>query len=268
MKTFPKKHPLRLTPVTMHELVMQDDFSPAIISHLNEYQKAKVRRFLRARLVHCQPRERKLLSSRLAMLAPDADAKLDTWEHHHANVCTAIAGYLQENAAMPTQAVLAAKTGYSRQTINKHLKAYRAHPSYIEQAETMRLMKMKVTEKMLSMALLGDIRAAKVFIETVSRAERRTQPYLNQQNNFFRINGLFITEEKLNGLLPDQRAQLEALLDLNEELDSSLGRNDKSGALSLNTVDQNDSDTQISKGLPFGTSVNPDMTPNPLNESK
>jgi len=36
------------------------------------------------------------------------------------------------------------------------------------------------------------------------------------QNNFFRINGLFITEQKLNRLLPDQLAQLETILQLKE----------------------------------------------------
>ena len=118
-----KNQPLQLTPATMHELVMRDDFSPEIISRLSEHQKTKLRRFIRARLQHSNPREIKILSARLAMLAPDADANKDTWEYHHANVCTAISCHLVEHATMPTQAVLAAKTGYSRHTINKHLKA-------------------------------------------------------------------------------------------------------------------------------------------------
>ncbi len=267
MKTSSKNQPIRLTPATIHDMVMRDDFSPTIMTRLSENQKRKVRRFIRARLPHCHIRERKILSARLAMLAPDADARQDTWEYHHANVCTAIAGYLHEHGVMPSHAVLAAKTGYGRHTITAHLKAYREHPSYIGQAETMNLMKLKVTEKMLSMALEGDIRAAKVFMETVARAESRKSvseisnsegtPLV--QNNFIRINGLFITEEKLKTLLPDQRAQLEALLNLEDTQEH---------VFTLNPVNQNDMESPNEKHLPTGTNVHPNVTDNSLNANR
>ena len=264
-----KNQPIRLTPATIHDMVMRDDFSPTILSRLSENQKRKMRRFIRARLPHCHMRERKILSARLAMLAPDADARQDTWEYHHANVCTAIAGYLHEHGVMPSQAVLAAKTGYGRETITRHLKAYREHPSYIGQGETMNLMKMKVTEKMLSMALEGNIRAAKVFMETVARAESRkaAQNAISQkegmplvQNNFIRINGLFITEEKLKALLPDQRAQLEALLNLEEVQPEHV--------FTLNPVNQDNMESQTEKHLPNRTNVRPNVTDNCLDTNR
>jgi len=268
MKSNTKKQPLRLSPAAIHDMVMRDDFSPVILSRLSENQKRKVRRFIRARLPHCHMRERKILSARLAMLAPDANANEDTWEYHHANVCTAIASYLHEHGIMPSQAVLSAKTGYNRQTITRHLKAYREHPSYIGQAETMHLMKMKVTEKMLAMALEGDIRAAKVFMETVARTEsRKTGPneadqaegMAMVQNNFIRINGLFITEEKLSTLDPEKRAQLEALLNPETVQED---------VLTLNSENQKDMTLAFEKSMPNGTNVHPNVIANTLNANR
>ena len=169
---------------------------------------------------------------------------------------------------MQPPAEMAAPPGYSRQTISKHLKAYREHPSYTDQVETMRLMKMKVTEKMLAMALQGDVRAAKVFLDTAAKAEGHklqagfAQPVATPlvQNNFIRINGLFITEEKLKGLKPDQLTQLEMLL-------GPQGEVYKKGS-TLNTVDQNDSHAQTAPGSQNDTMACTEITANPFCSSR
>src|ERR1700733_14169279 len=100
MYPFSSRRPMRLTDARMHDILMRDDFSPQILSRLSEGQKSKMRRYIREKMPHCHPRERKLLSGRMALLAPDAENKRDTWEYHHAEVCVAIAGYLHEHGMM------------------------------------------------------------------------------------------------------------------------------------------------------------------------
>jgi hypothetical protein len=223
MTTLSRNRSTRLTPAKIHEIVTGEDFSPREIHKLSEYQKRKIHAYIRGRLPRCQPRERKILTQRLALFATDADLRQDTWEYHHANICTALAGYLQEQEIMPTRAVLAAKTGYTRQTISKHLKAFREHSVQGMDAGIGMLLKSRVTEKMLVMALKGDVRAAKVYLEAVSRRPApEKKAGVKMQNNFIRINGLVISEERLSRLRPEQLSLLEELLGTDRENATSL----------------------------------------------
>lgn len=140
--------------------------------------------------------------------------KNQLWETNQIVITSHIASLIQQHGYMPTKNTLAEKTGLSRQTIHKHLKEYKSHPQYLMEMEQHRFMASKVLAMVCRLALNGDIKAAKLFLETIGNNTNQpsNNTLINQQNNYIQINGTVLSQESVRQLSPEQLAQIESVI--------------------------------------------------------
>jgi predicted transcriptional regulator len=119
---------------------------------------------------------------------------------------------MQDLNRMPTTHEIATKTELSRQTVHKHLKDYANDARHLEALEQFKFMTSKVLVKVFNYAVQGDVRAAKLYLETVENIGRNKVSLHNTQNNFIQINQLKVTQEELKQLKPEQLRKVEDLL--------------------------------------------------------
>jgi len=205
----------RLTKSKLNRLIIREYLLPEDVSGFGIAQREQIKMALIKRLETCEPKEKHALVEKIAMVSNDPEIKKDIWEINHQKVVNAISTHLTEYGCLPTQTTLAKQTGLSRQSIAMHLKEYRSQPAFADHLEQLKLMKIMVLERVLAQAVSGDLKAAKMFIDTVDKTEERPSPTtsntIKQQNNYIQVNGLVISEEKLGQLSPEQLHQLEAI---------------------------------------------------------
>ena len=205
----------RLTKPKLNRLILREYISPEDVSGFSEAQRKKIKMGLIKKLETCEPKEKAALVEKIVVVSNDPEMKRDIWEINHSKVVNAISACLTEYGCLPTQTNLAKRTGLCRQSIAEHLKQYRNHPSYTDHLEQLRLMKTTVLERVLAQAVSGDLKAAKIFMDTVDKTEDKsgstTSNTIKQQNNFIQVNGVLISEEKLGQLSPEQLRQLESI---------------------------------------------------------
>ena len=116
---------------------------------------------------------------------------------------------------MPSKNEIALETDLSRQTIHKHLKEYAQHPQYVQQAEQFRLMTTKVLAKVLQLALNGNIKAAKLYLNTVGEVNNKqlsTHTLIQNQHNYIQINGTKLSQETIQYLNAEQLNTIENIV--------------------------------------------------------
>lgn len=143
----------------------------------------------------------------------DKTTKNKIWEINHNNITYAISELMQESGRMPTASEISMKVDLSRQTVVKHLKEYATDSQYDEIVEQFRFMTSKVLAKVFKYAVNGDMRAAKLYLDTVgglNQANNKT--FIQNNNNYIQINGLIFNDEKLKSLKPEQLKTIETIL--------------------------------------------------------
>jgi hypothetical protein len=169
------------------------------LSGLSKPDRDKIGDAIVERLKKCQPEEQVSLLAKFAAVCENPMIKHDIWEINHSRMIAVIAGHLAEHGTMPNQSVLAEKTGISRQSIVKHLKEYRKESGYAEKIEKLKMMKMTVIEYMLARALAGDLRASKIFLDTMSRLEDKEEASIREteknQSSYIQITGVMINND-------------------------------------------------------------------------
>lgn len=139
------------------------------------------------------------------------DTKSEYWECNHNKIIRAISILMQENARMPSKIELSIKTGLSRQTIHKHHEEYSTHPLYLDQVEQFRFMKEKILATVFRLAVNGDVKAARHFLDFTKYPDSSEKS--NQTiNNYIQINQVKITQESIAKLTPAQLIQIEDIL--------------------------------------------------------
>jgi Cdc6-like AAA superfamily ATPase len=115
---------------------------------------------------------------------------------------------------MPSKTEIGTEAGLSRQTVHKHLTNFTAHPLYQEELEQHRFMSSRILAKLFSLASMGDVRAAKLYLDaTCNSAETRTpRTIIEHQNNYIQINETVLSQETIKGLDPAQLESIERLL--------------------------------------------------------
>lgn len=142
-----------------------------------------------------------------------ADNKQQVWEYNHQVITDAIAKLTEHYGCMPTKNNIAEATGLSRQTITKHLKEYKNHPAYAEQTEQFKIMVPKLMAKVYRAAVKGDIRAARLYFETVGAINKRQgKTVVNSQNNYIQINNTILSQENLKRLNAEQLKLIESVV--------------------------------------------------------
>ncbi len=205
----------RLTRSKVNRLIIKEYILPEDVSGLSEAQRKKIKMALMKRLETCEPREKTAILEKIAMVSNDHEMKRDVWEINHSKVVNAISAHLTKNGRLPNQMTLAEKTGLSRQSISAHLKEYHTQPAFADHLEQLKLMKMTILEWILSCAVSGDLKAAKMFMDNIDKTENKSQlkssRTIGQQNNYIQVNGVLISEEKLGQLSPEQLRQIETI---------------------------------------------------------
>ncbi|MEO6850175.1 MAG: hypothetical protein ABI203_07065 [Mucilaginibacter sp.] len=153
---------------------------------------------------------------KIDLLLP-ASTKNDIWESNHMIISETVAELMQEYGTMPTKHAIAAQTGISRQTIAKHLNEYKRHPAFTEQVEQFKFMAPQLLANVFKFALQGDIRAARLYLETVGAVNKpKANTVVNEQNNYIQVNNTILSQENLKRLTADQLNQIESIITLNE----------------------------------------------------
>ncbi len=139
--------------------------------------------------------------------------KQQVWEYNHQAITDAISKLTEEHGSMPTKNQLAAETGLSRQTISKHLKEYQTHPAHAEQIEQYKMMAPKLMAKVFQYAAKGDIRAARLYLETVgATGKQQNNTVVKSQNNHIQINNTILSQENIKRLSTEQLNQIEHIV--------------------------------------------------------
>lgn len=213
----PAKPSLHLTRSRLDSLATRREIDRETLSKLSHAQKKKLKADLQRRTKHATFAEKPGLLEKIALLNGDEPLRREIWEDNHRTVVTHMAAYFDFHGSLPSTSTLAMKTGLSRQCVIRHLTTYREEPEYEIQKAKMKIMKGRLMEKVLHQAFMGDVQAAKVYIDAVTKMEDKEKDkaeissHIRQQNNFFQVNGIVISKEKLEQLPPDQLKMLEQI---------------------------------------------------------
>lgn len=93
---------------------------------------------------------------------------------------------MQELGRIPIVIEISLKSEISRQTIHKHFKVYATNLHYLEQVEPFKFMSAKVLVKVFKLAFNGDMRAAKLYLNTMGLNNEPVpkNTLIQNQNNY------------------------------------------------------------------------------------
>ena len=141
------------------------------------------------------------------------ETKRQIWDYNHTRITVALTNLIIEKGRMPCKVDIQERTGLSRVTIDKHLKEYQNNPEYIKRAEQFTFLGDKVLAKVFSLAVNGDIKACKLYLECMGKFGTS----INTQNNYIQINGLTISQEQIKNLQIEQLKQIQNILTENDQ---------------------------------------------------
>jgi len=138
--------------------------------------------------------------------------KSKVWEYNHLTISDAINRLMRRYGIMPPKTAIAEETGLSRQTINKHLKEYKAQPEFLAQMEDFKFMAPKILANVFKYAADGDMRAARLYFEVVGAINKKQNTVVNEQTNYIQINNTILSQENLKELSPEELNQIESII--------------------------------------------------------
>lgn len=138
-----------------------------------------------------------------------------TWEENHLQIIACIKKYILQERRTPSIITIAETTGLSAKTVRKHIKDFSNDPAFEEYTSTFKLMVSDVLREVCAMALRGDIKAARLFLEFMGIVKTNNtinNNIVNTQHNYMQINGIPIDEKLIDKLSIEQCNQIEAIL--------------------------------------------------------
>jgi len=213
MKTLAEpKRKTSLTKSRMAMLLSSSELMPEHIAGMNEKQRYRLNAALENKLSTCETNEKSGVLEKIAIVRNDQVMNKDIWELNHNRILKVISENLSKFGQLPSQMIIAEKTGLSRQCIARHMK----EPSMEDHLDQLKVLKMTLLEMVLAQAFAGDLKAAKIYMDAVDKVNDKSapapSPNIKQQNNYIQVNGILINEEKLGKLSPEQLSQLETIL--------------------------------------------------------
>jgi len=146
-------------------------------------------------------------------VAFDKPTKNALWSNNHLLICAKIDILMKEYNRMPNCIELAEETGLSRQTVHKHLTEFNSSLFYSEHIEQFRIMIPSLLNRLYKMATGGNIKAAKLYFDTLGGLENTFKPKASTtQNNYIQINNTVLSQEQVSSLTVEQIEQLERIL--------------------------------------------------------
>jgi hypothetical protein len=159
------------------------------------------------------------------------DTRGQIWLANQYKIRNVIADFISKNGRLPTHDEISNRTNLSRQTIHKHLKTFDQSEQYKTILAKYRFMSTKILDRLYSLAMGGDTKAAKLYLQIVGGVPgmaNQFNPITNQQNNFIQVNGMMLTEDVIDLLSPTQLNQLEKIVRLGIKKKVELKRIDSS----------------------------------------
>lgn len=158
-------------------------------------------------------------SAYLDKLEPAANEETQSsiWDRNHNLIMDYIKDYSEKFNRIPTKTEIAERLGLSRKTITRHLSDYEVNRRCKERQEAESFMLDAVKERVLSSALNGDLRAARLYYD-INRnnhegaGQGKGHTYINNQHNYLQLNGITLTQELIASLSPVQLAKIEEVL--------------------------------------------------------
>lgn len=138
------------------------------------------------------------------------ESRNDIWENNHRKIIQEITSFINDYGRMPLKVDLAQRVGLSRQTLYKHFKEYKNNSLYQDHFDSFRLMTEKLMAKMFQFALRGDVKAARLYFDMLSRDEKDNS--IKSQTNYIQVNNLIISEEELKALSQDELEKIEEII--------------------------------------------------------
>ncbi|MEC5173907.1 hypothetical protein [Chryseobacterium nepalense] len=148
--------------------------------------------------------------------------KNELWEYNHNVIIQGISSFISEYGRMPSKTQLSHRTQLSRQTIYKHLKDYKNSAYYAELQQQFNIMQSQVMATVLRHAVNGDMRAAKLYLESIGALRNSAQSnsgnninnntLIQNQNNYIEIGGTILNQQLIQNLNPEQINMIEGIL--------------------------------------------------------
>ena len=172
-------------------------------------QKKRFREVLESKLNNTTGEALDALCEKIAVFLDDEKI----WEINHQKINNAVRTFVNKYGTMPTKSHLVKETGLSKPTVYKHIQAIKTSPIITEQNELFGLMTKQVLGKLLQTALRGDVAAAKLYLNTVSKQYPGTgnDVVINTQNNI-QINRTVLNQQTIEQLNPEQLQQIEEII--------------------------------------------------------
>lgn len=207
--------------VKMNSLLSLEKITRADTDGLNEEERAELSRILTHQLNVLKGAEKEKLYNQVEEIM-DSQTKNEIWEHNHINIMWAISSFIRENSRMPTKTEIATKTELSRQTVHKHLKEYKSSSYYAEFQQQFSIMQSKVMTTIFQYAVNGDMRAAKLYLESIGAMKNsplvgigsnvNNSTLIQNQNNYIQIGGTVLNQEIIKQMSPEQLNTIEGIL--------------------------------------------------------
>ncbi|MES2277556.1 MAG: hypothetical protein V4592_16145 [Bacteroidota bacterium] len=209
--------PTALTDLTVSDnkinsLLSQKKITVKDIENLSQAQRRCLGAAATNTLERLKGEERADFLDKIELIIND-DTKNSIWEHNHTVITGAVANLMRQHGLMPTKNAIAEATGFSRQTVARHIKQHRAHPGFVEEMEQFKLMSHNILAKVFKFASNGDMKAARLYFEMVGTINKQhTGAVVNQQSNYIQINNTILSQENLKQLSAEQLAQIERIV--------------------------------------------------------
>jgi len=207
--------------VKINSLLSLKKITRADTDCLNEEERAELSRLLTHQLNTLKGEEKEKLYNQVEEIM-DSQTKNEIWEHNHINIMWAISSFVRENSRMPTKTEIAGKTELSRQTVHKHLKEYKNSIYYAESQQQFSIMQSKVMTTIFQYAVNGDMKAAKLYLESIGALKTpslagtgnnvNNSTLIQNQNNYIQIGGAVLNQEIIKQMSPEQLNTIEGIL--------------------------------------------------------
>ncbi len=187
--------------------------SEAEMSKLTAEEREEISKEFTDKINSLKGTQRDEFISKLDEILPD-DVKNQLWENNHYQITVAMGKFIEEYGKMPTKNRIAADTGLSRQTVHKHLSTYAGHPLYVEQITQFKFMADRVLAKVIKLAVLGDVKAARLYFDVMGNlnGQASNNTLIKNQTNYVQINGMVLSQETVKQLNPVQLCEIESIL--------------------------------------------------------
>lgn len=200
------------TPEKVYKLLEKDKVLQEDVNRIREDQIELFQSLVNQKMNSLKEEERDEFLKKVYSIIDD-DSKREMWENNQINITNAISKHIKDYGRVPSKTEIAKFTGISRQTVHKHLSEYNTSPLFASQLEEFRILGTKVLASIYEEALKGDIKAAKLFLQTTGWINGSGQKVsIGNQNNYIQVNGTIINEEALKQLPPDQLALLSNMI--------------------------------------------------------